>query len=108
MPVNAPPYGSRADGELWVSTLNTRECSSLNLMTPALSLNTERQKSLSPMRSRTSLVVRWMNDLNRDLISCLLPFSSSYCTVPAKILCLQCSDQVCARHSSSTSVGFAP
>jgi hypothetical protein len=42
IPVSAPPYGSRAEGELWVSTLKTSDQSSLNLMTPALSLKTER------------------------------------------------------------------
>src|SRR4030042_489892 len=52
IPVSAPPYGSKAEGELCVSTLKTKLASSLNLITPALSTNTERQKSFFPLDLR--------------------------------------------------------
>src|SRR5512137_2938837 len=56
IPVRAPPYGSRAEGELCVSTLNTRLKSSLNLIIPALSTNTDRHQSSLPMLFLISFV----------------------------------------------------
>src|SRR3954468_12020722 len=48
-PVALPPYGSMAVGWLGVSTLNDTAPASSNAITPALSLNTLRQKPvLSP------------------------------------------------------------
>ena len=46
--------------------------------------------------------------LNRESIVESSPVTLSVCLIlAAKILCEQCSDHVCARHSSSASVGRA-
>ena len=46
--------------------------------------------------------------LKIESITASSPVSKSvWCILEAKILCLQCSLHVCARHSSSTSVGWS-
>jgi len=97
-PVPAPPNGSIADGRLCVSTLMHTESTSSNLMMPALSTNTLTQKSRSSVRVTWAIV-----DCSRFSIT--LP---SKRTLPVSVLCLQCSDQVCARVSSSMRVGARP
>ena len=63
IPVRAPPKGSRAEGELCVSTLQVTRCSSSKMMAPELSVKTETQMSSSPFASRTVLVAAWMQVL---------------------------------------------
>ena len=104
IPVMAPPYGSSADGELWVSALKHSSVSGSNSMTPELSWNTERRK---PSPGSTSRVVARMKWSNRERMVSTRP-SSRYSMVALKILCLQCSDQVWASISSSTSVAASP
>jgi len=87
IPVIAPPNGSRAEGLLCVSALSVTTQLSSNIIPPELSLNTETQKSLSPLVLRISLVARWMRPLYR-------PSGKSLSRDAAKIVCLQCSDQV--------------
>ncbi len=75
--------------------------SSSKTIPPELSLKTETQKSLSPFCSRISLVALFISPLYR-------PSGRSSSISAAKIVCLQCSDQVCANDSSSMSVGGRP
>lgn len=58
-----PAVGVEGEGLLCVSTLMQASYSGVKAMTPALSLNTERQKSLSPRLSRICLVVFMMQVL---------------------------------------------
>ena len=60
IPVRAPPNGSRAEGELWVSTLWVTMYWSSKTIAPELSEKTETQMSLSPAASRISFVAAWM------------------------------------------------
>ena len=103
IPVIAPPYGSRADGELCVSTLKHSRVLLSKAITPALSWNTERRNRL---RRPILAVVARMYVEKSDLTSRSLPSSLQRMTA-LKILCLQCSDQVWAIISSSTSVAAA-
>ena len=103
MPVMAPPKGSSALGELWVSALIQRLHSSFHAITPELSWNMLRSQSTSFWISRVGCMM-WV--LNRESTTESSPVSlSTWCILAANILCEQCSDQVCAKHSSSASVG---
>ncbi len=64
-PVFAPPYGSRADGWLCVSTLKQTQFLSSNLTTPALSLKTLTHQSSLPSRSRMVRVAAKIVSLSR-------------------------------------------
>ena len=70
IPVMAPPYGSSADGELWVSALKQSRVSASNSITPELSWNTERRK---PSPGSTSCVVARMQRSNRERMVSLRP-----------------------------------
>src|SRR3989344_425467 len=98
IPVIAPPKGSNADGLLCVSTLSVKSHLSSKAIAPELSLKTETQKSLSPFALLIFSVAPLIYVLNNPSVR-----SSRE---SAKIVCLQCSDHVCAIDSSSTSVGF--
>ena len=57
--MSAPPYGSSADGELWVSTLKTKTRSSSTRTTPALSVKTLTSQCM-PAASRSF----WMRSVD--------------------------------------------
>ena len=77
--------------------------SSFHEMTPELSWKMLSSQSTSAWISRVGCIM-WV--LNRESIVESSPVTLSVCLIlAAKILCEQCSDQVCARHSSSASVG---
>ena len=72
-------------------------------MTPELSWKTDNSQSTF---FDMSLVGATMCVLNKESMVYLVSSSASEWLIFAeKILWLQCSDHVCARHSSSTSVG---
>ena len=93
----APPNGSKADGVLCVSTLWQIIQSLLNSIPPALSVKRETQK-LS--------FLNWIIFSVAPLIYFLNIPSWISSILAEKILCLQCSDHVCANVSISTSVGL--
>ena len=97
MPVIAPPKGSNAEGVLCVSTLWHTIQSLLNSIPPALSVKREIQKLsfLSFIIFSVAPLIYFLN------IPSLISSISA-----ENILCLQCSDQVCAIVSISTSEGF--
>ena len=102
MPVSAPPYGSSADGELCVSTFIAAFQPGTNSNMPALSENTE---SSHFFFLASLLVAPFMYVLKIESTTFFfLPIVSVIFAL--NILCLQCSDHVCARTSSSTSVGI--
>ncbi len=82
-------------GWLWVSTLKQTLLRPSNSMMPALSL-----KTLTHQGRASSSVARAIVDLRRLRI-----VSPRKRMSPVRVLCLQCSLQVCATVSSSTSVG---
>ncbi len=100
IPVIAPPYGSSAEGELWVSTLWVIRKFSSKTIPPELSENTETQKSFLPFFFLISFVAPLIKVLYRPSLISSIGL--------AKIVCLQCSDQVWAIDSSSMSVGLRP
>jgi hypothetical protein len=87
-----------AEGWLCVSTLKQTSTSSSNRTTPALSAKTLTSQSRS--RSCVALKIVCFRRL-----SIVRPSNS---TRPRRVLCEQCSLQVCARVSSSQSVGSRP
>ena len=103
MPVMAPPYGSRAEGELWVSAFIQIDQSSFQAITPELSWKTESSQSTSFAISWVGFMM-WVLNSESTIVSSFVSVSI-WCILLAKILCLQCSLHVCAKHSSSTSVG---
>ena len=103
IPVIAPPYGSSADGELCVSAFIQMDQSSFQAMTPELSWKTERSQSTSFAMSCVGFMMCVLN--NESMVVSSFVSVSTWCILLAKILCLQCSLHVCARHSNSTSVG---
>ena len=74
MPVIAPPKGSRAEGELWVSAFMQRLQSSFQAMTPELSWKTLRSQSTSFWMSSVGLMM-WV--LNSESICLVRPVSLS-------------------------------
>ena len=92
-------------GWLWVSTLRQTARSSSRRMKPALSWNALRTKP--GLRAMISSLGPLMNVLKSERIVSLAP-SLACSIVAAKMRCLQCSLQVWAITSSSTSVGSRP
>ena len=72
-------------------------------ITPALSVNTETSQG-----EASFCVVPRMKVRNRERIVRVPPFASVYSMSPLKTLWWQCSDQLWASASSSTSVGRGP
>ena len=82
-------------------------CPSSNRTTPALSRKTLTHQSFAPRERRMVSVAANTVSLSR-FSNCTSRPGSMYFTRPRSVLCEQCSLQVCARVSSSMSVGSRP
>ncbi len=74
IPVNAPPKGSSAEGELWVSTFIAKRFSSSISMIPPPSINTDLSQGISGCNSSVTLLIY---DLKSELIFNFWPESLS-------------------------------
>ena len=74
MPVMAPPYGSSAEGELWVSTFIQTLQSSSHAITPELSWKTDNNQSVFSCISKVGCMM-WV--LNRESMVIFSPVSWS-------------------------------